>query len=64
MAQGARRYHKSLRDEEIVNYLYSENLLDVPDDIVSERDTASGSDKEGVNVKVALKIVIVMIPHG
>jgi hypothetical protein len=52
MAQGARRYDDSLRDEEKVNDLYSDNLSDVPDDIFheSESDTASGSDREGVNV--------------
>jgi hypothetical protein len=52
MAQRARRYQESLHDEKIIN-LYSDNLSDVPDDIFSESDTASGSDKEGVNVKVA-----------
>jgi hypothetical protein len=50
MAQHAKQYQKSLRDEEIINDLYSDSLSDVPDDIFSESDTASGSDKEGVNV--------------
>jgi hypothetical protein len=50
MAQRARWYHESLRDEEIINDLYSDNLSDVPDDICSESDTASGSDKKEVNV--------------
>jgi hypothetical protein len=51
MAQRARWYQESLCDEEIINDLYSDNLLDVPDDIFSESDTASVSDKEGVYVK-------------
>jgi hypothetical protein len=50
MAQRARWYQESLHDEEIVNDLYSDNLSDTPDDIFSESDIASGSDKEGVNV--------------
>jgi hypothetical protein len=50
MAQLTRRYQESLRDEEIINELYSDNLSDVPDDVFSESDSASGSDKEGVNV--------------
>jgi hypothetical protein len=50
MAQLARRYQESLRDEEIINDLYSDNLSDVPDDIFSESDNVSGSDKEGLNV--------------
>jgi hypothetical protein len=49
MAQCARRYQESLHDEQIINDLYSDNLLDMPD-IFSEGETASGSDKEGVNV--------------
>jgi hypothetical protein len=44
MVQHTTRYQESLCDEEIINDLYSDNLLDVPDDIFS------GSDKEGVNV--------------
>jgi hypothetical protein len=64
MTQHARRYQESLRDEEIINDLCSDNLPDVPDDIFIESDTASGGDKEGVNVKVAQKEVIVTIPHG
>jgi hypothetical protein len=49
MAQGARQYQESLHDEKIIN-IYSDNLSDVPDDTFSESDTASGSDKKGVNV--------------
>jgi O-methyltransferase involved in polyketide biosynthesis len=64
MVQYARRCQESLRDEEIINDLYLDNLSNVPDDIFSESDTASGSDKEGVNVKVAPKEVIVAIPQG
>jgi transcriptional regulator len=56
--QRAKQYQESLRYEEIINDLFSDNLSDMPDDIFSE------SDKEGVNVKVAPKKVIVMIPHG
>jgi hypothetical protein len=63
MVQHARRYQESLHDEEIINDLYSDNLSDVPDDIFSESDTASGSDK-GVTVKVVPKEVIVTIPNG
>jgi hypothetical protein len=63
MVQHARWYQESLPDE-IINDLYSNNLSDVPDDIFSESDTASGSNKEGVNVKVATKEVILMILHG
>jgi hypothetical protein len=37
--------------------------MDVPDDIFSESDTASGSDKEGVNVKVAPKEMSMSIPQ-
>jgi hypothetical protein len=62
MAQGAGRYWESLHDEEIIHDLYSDNLSDVPDDIFSESDTVS--DKEGVNVKLASKEVIVRILHG
>jgi hypothetical protein len=36
MGQRARWYQEYLRDEEIINDLYSDNLLDVPDDIFSE----------------------------
>jgi hypothetical protein len=39
MAQGQTH---SLRDEEIVAYLISDNLSDVPQDISSESDGASG----------------------
>jgi hypothetical protein len=46
MAQSARWYQESLRDEEIINDLYSDNLSDMPDDIFSESDTASGSECE------------------
>jgi hypothetical protein len=43
-AQRARRYQESLRDEKIINDLYSDNLSDVPDDIFSESDAVSGSE--------------------
>jgi hypothetical protein len=49
MAQRARRYQEYLRDE-LINNLYSDNLSDMPDDIFSESDTVTRSDKEGVNV--------------
>jgi hypothetical protein len=50
MAQRARWYQETLRDEEVINDPYSDNLSDVPDDIFSESDTARGRDKGGVNV--------------
>jgi hypothetical protein len=46
MAHEGRRCQVSLCDEEIDSNLISDNLSDVPDDILSESDTAGGSDRE------------------
>jgi hypothetical protein len=50
MAQGQKR---SLRDEEIIVDLISDNLSDVPEDIYSESDGASDTEGKIKNV-----------PHG
>jgi hypothetical protein len=52
MVQHARWYQESLCDEEIINDIYSDNLLDVLDDIFSESGSEGSDSDDTAWVKV------------